>query len=68
MECWSQGRVALVNDAGYCPTRVTGMETTLALVGSYILAGEIGRCQDHVEAFKQYEMLMRPIVTKARKI
>ncbi|KAI3401797.1 hypothetical protein diail_8175 [Diaporthe ilicicola] len=41
---WSRGRVTLVGDAAYCPTVLTGMGTTSAVVGAYILAGEIGRC------------------------
>lgn len=40
---WSCGRVTLVGDAAYCPTVLTGMGTTCAIVGAYILAGEIGR-------------------------
>ncbi|CAF4179442.1 unnamed protein product, partial [Adineta steineri] len=68
MDQRSQGRVALVGDASYCPSPITGMGTTLARVGAYILAGELGRNQDHKEAFKKYETLMRPYVTKAQKI
>ena len=68
MDHWTQGRVALVGDAGYCPSPITGMGTTLAFVGAYILAGELARNQDYIEAFKQYETLMRPYVTKAQKI
>ncbi|RYP08494.1 hypothetical protein DL765_008753 [Monosporascus sp. GIB2] len=43
LESWSRGRVALVGDAAYCPSAMTGMGTTCAVVGAYILAGEIGR-------------------------
>lgn len=41
MDSWSKGRVTLVGDAGYCPSGTTGMGTTSAIVGAYILAGEI---------------------------
>ena len=68
MNRWSQGRVTLVGDAGYCASPVSGMGTTLAFVGAYILAGELGRHQDHTKAFQQYETLMRPYVTDAQKI
>ena len=42
----SQGRVTLVGDAGYCASPLSGMGTSLALVGAYVLAGELGpaRC------------------------
>ncbi|KAF2493578.1 FAD/NAD(P)-binding domain-containing protein [Lophium mytilinum] len=43
LESWYRGRVALVGDAAYCPSANTGMGTTSAIVGAYILAGEIGR-------------------------
>lgn len=69
MQRWSQGRIVLVGDAGYCASPISGMGTSLALVGAYILAGELGRHpEDHTEAFRQYEALMRPYVTKAQKI
>jgi 2-polyprenyl-6-methoxyphenol hydroxylase-like FAD-dependent oxidoreductase len=68
MDQWSQGRVALVGDAAYCASPSSGMGTSLALIGAYILAGEIGRHRDHTEAFRQYEALMRPYVARAQKI
>lgn len=42
MDSWSSGRVALVGDAGYCASPLSGMGTSLALVGAYVLAGELG--------------------------
>lgn len=68
MDRWSKGRVTLVGDAGYCPSPLTGMGANLAIVGAYILAGELSRHQDYNEAFKQYEAWMRSYVTKAQKI
>lgn len=68
MDRWTQGRVALVGDAGYCPSLLTGMGTNTAFVGAYILAGELARHQDYREAFKQYEILMRPYVTETQKL
>lgn len=41
LDSWSRGCVALVGDAAYCPSANTGMGTTSAMVGAYILAGEI---------------------------
>jgi len=41
MESWSAGRVALVGDAAYCPSPASGQGTSLALVGAYVLAGEL---------------------------
>lgn len=65
---WSRGRVALVGDAGYCPSPISGMGTSLALVGSYVLAGEIAKHEDYREAFASYEKIMRPYVREAQNL
>lgn len=66
---WSTGRVALVGDAGYCPTPLTGLGTSLALVGAYVLAGELAAAgRDHRVAFPRYEQVVRPYVTKAQEL
>lgn len=43
LDSWFSGNVALVGDAAYCPSPLTGMGTTSGLVGAYVLAGEISR-------------------------
>ncbi|MBV9790947.1 MAG: FAD-dependent monooxygenase [Chloroflexi bacterium] len=65
---WSHGRAALVGDAAYCPSPVSGMGTNLALVGAYVLAGELARHASHEAAFAAYETLMRPYVKRAQKL
>jgi 2-polyprenyl-6-methoxyphenol hydroxylase-like FAD-dependent oxidoreductase len=67
-ESWSRGRVALVGDAAYCASPISGMGTSLSLTGAYVLAGEIGTRRDHREAFRSYEALLRPYVAKAQKL
>ncbi len=58
---WTKGRVALLGDAGYCPSPLSGQGTSLALVGAYVLAQELGRAGgDHTKAFPRYEERMRP--------
>jgi 2-polyprenyl-6-methoxyphenol hydroxylase-like FAD-dependent oxidoreductase len=69
MKHWSKGRVALVGDAGYCPSPISGMGTSLAIIGAYILAGELAVCKkDWGEGLKGYEEKMRPFVTGAQKL
>ena len=41
MDSWSKGRVVLVGDAGYSVSPVSGQGTTVAMVGGYVLAGEL---------------------------
>jgi 2-polyprenyl-6-methoxyphenol hydroxylase-like FAD-dependent oxidoreductase len=63
MDRWTTGRVALVGDAGYCASALSGQGTSLALVGAYVLADELGRAgSDHAAAFESYERRMRPFV------
>ncbi|MGV0852508.1 FAD-dependent monooxygenase [Mycolicibacterium phlei] len=67
MPTWSAGRVTLVGDAGYCASPLSGMGTSLALVGSYLLAGELGPADgldaDRIrESLSAYESRMRPHV------
>ncbi|QMW04795.1 FAD-dependent monooxygenase [Spirosoma foliorum] len=65
---WSTGRVAMIGDAAYCPTPISGKGTTLALVGAYVLAGELSRHKRHEDAFAAYEKLMRPYVEEVQKL
>ncbi|MEU5190217.1 FAD-dependent monooxygenase [Streptomyces klenkii] len=64
MDRWTGGRTALVGDAGYCPSPLSGQGTSLALVGAYVLAGELGKRDGggHAAAFARYETRMRPYV------
>jgi len=66
--CYANGRVALVGDAAWCASPISGMGTTLALLGAYVLAGELARCDDHRAAFAAYESFMRPHVRKAQRL
>ena len=65
---WSSGRVVLLGDAAYSPTPFTGEGTALALVGAYVLAGEIKRHPDHRQAFAAYERLVRPYVHNSQQL
>lgn len=63
MERWSRGRIALLGDAGYCASPLSGQGTGLALVGAYVLADALARAGgDHREGFTAYEKRMRPFV------
>src|ERR1700691_1414577 len=62
MPCWSKGRVALVGDAAYAPSFRSGQGTSIALVGAYVLAGELAAHDDPADAFAAYEHIVRPFV------
>lgn len=62
---WSKGRVVLVGDTAYCPSAITGLGTTAAITGTYILAAEIVKNPgDHRAALTAYENTLRPWIDK----
>ncbi|WP_051468058.1 FAD-dependent monooxygenase [Actinomadura oligospora] len=68
MDGWTRGRVALLGDAAYCPSSLSGMGTGLAMVAAYVLAGELAEAGgDHVVAFARYEEAMREYVAGCQK-
>ena len=69
MTRWSNGRVVLAGDAAWCVTPLGGRGTTLAIVGAYVLAGELARVgASPSEAFAAYERVMRPMVARSQGI
>jgi len=68
MQRWSKGRIVLTGDAAWCPTALSGIGTTLAIVGSYVLSGELFKTKDIALAFKNYEHIMRPFVEEGQSI
>ncbi len=56
MDRWAKGRVALVGDAGYCCSPLSGQGTGVALLGAYILAGELAAAgEDYEKGFANYQ-------------
>ncbi|MEC3920328.1 FAD-dependent monooxygenase [Nocardia sp. CDC160] len=69
MDTWWRGRVALVGDSGYCPGPAVGGSTSLAVVGAYVLAGELARAGgDHKRAFPAYERAMAEWVRGSHEV
>ncbi|MFD0004306.1 FAD-dependent monooxygenase [Streptomyces sp. NPDC127178] len=62
MPRWSSGKAALVGDAAYAPSFLTGQGSSLALVGAYMLAGSLAD-RDHAAGFAAYEHNTRQFVT-----
>ncbi len=68
MDRWSASRVVLTGDAAWCPTPVSGIGTTLAIVGSYVLAGEMAKTDVLADAFASYEKIMRPFAKEGQNL
>ena len=63
MADWARGRVVLVGDAAYCASPMSGQGSSLALIGAYVLAGELAAAGgDHDVAFAEYDRVMRPFI------
>jgi 2-polyprenyl-6-methoxyphenol hydroxylase-like FAD-dependent oxidoreductase len=62
---WTRGRVALVGDAAYCPSLLAGSGSAFAMLGAYVLAGELRQSGgDHARAFAAYEGLLHPYLRR----
>ncbi|SER99740.1 FAD-dependent monooxygenase [Lentzea albida] len=69
MDRWSDGRVALIGDAAFSPSPMSGQGTGLALVGAYVLAGELAAAGwDPEKGFAAYEARMRPMVEASQEV
>ena len=69
MDRWSSGRVGLLGDAAFCSSPLSGAGTGLALVGAYLLAGELAAAGWDPEAgFAAYERRMRSYVEANQEI
>jgi 2-polyprenyl-6-methoxyphenol hydroxylase-like FAD-dependent oxidoreductase len=73
MPTFSRGRVTLAGDAGYCASPLSGMGTSLAPVGAYVLAGELGRAEaidaNSIQAaLQRYESVMRPYIDRCQDL
>lgn len=63
LDRWTNGRVALVGDAAYCASPIAGLGTSLAIVGGYVLAGELAS-----GTIGAYDERMRPYVKQCQEL
>ncbi|WP_329461515.1 FAD-dependent monooxygenase [Streptomyces sp. NBC_01431] len=69
LDRWSNGRIGLAGDAGYCPSPRSGQGTSLALAGAYVLVGELASSRgDHRAAFDRYQQVMRAYVDENQQL
>ncbi|MGW5384697.1 FAD-dependent monooxygenase [Nocardia sp. NPDC003963] len=69
MDRWSSGRVGLLGDAAFSSSPMSGQGTGLALVGAYLLAGELAAADwDPAVGFAGYERRMRSFVEANQEI
>ena len=69
MPTWSERRIVLLGDAAFCGSPLTGQGTSVAMIGAYVLAGEIAATPTHpAQAISRYETLVRPLIAKAQEL
>ncbi|KAL9599875.1 MAG: hypothetical protein Q9219_003569 [cf. Caloplaca sp. 3 TL-2023] len=81
MTGWTRNRVVCLGDAAFAPTPLTGMGTSLAMIGAYVLAGELSEViirkngggvtdeqRDPSRALEAYEKRFRPFVEEIQRI
>ncbi|MDX6319765.1 MAG: hypothetical protein QOD35_3165 [Nocardioidaceae bacterium] len=69
MDRWSTGRVGLIGDAAFSASPMSGAGTGMALVGAYMLAGELAAADWNPKAgFAGYEKRMRSYVEANQEI
>lgn len=63
MNCWTKGRIALVGDAGYCPSPAAGMGGSVAILGAAALGEAFEKHpDDFAAAFQEYNEQFRPVI------
>jgi 2-polyprenyl-6-methoxyphenol hydroxylase-like FAD-dependent oxidoreductase len=68
MPRWGKGRVAVIGDAAYAPSFLTGQGSSLALVGAYVLAGELASHENHEDSFEAYERIVRGFIETNQRL
>ncbi|KAI9047889.1 hypothetical protein LZ554_007691 [Drepanopeziza brunnea f. sp. 'monogermtubi'] len=68
LPAWYKGRCALVGDAAYGPSVGSAQSTRMAVIGAYVLAGEIGlNMDDPQDALWRYDVKVRKIVEEEQE-
>ncbi|HTV24698.1 MAG TPA: FAD-binding domain [Polyangiaceae bacterium] len=64
MPQWSKGCIALLGDAAYAPSLLAGQGAALAIIGAYVLAGELARDDGVKRALARYESELHSFMLK----
>jgi 2-polyprenyl-6-methoxyphenol hydroxylase-like FAD-dependent oxidoreductase len=66
---WHKGHVALLGDAAYCPSPISGVGTGSAIVGAYVLAGELAKSPEDIpSALRRYDTVTRSFVDQVQRL
>ncbi|TQV93146.1 alkaline phosphatase [Cordyceps javanica] len=67
---WSDGRVVLLGDSAYCASPIAGVGSSMALIGAYVLAGELAihGDKDVGAALASYRGVMQPLAEQSQRL
>ncbi len=66
---WIEDRVALVGDAAHCPSLLAGAGSAYAMLGAYVLAGELRAADgDFARAFAAYEQRLQSFILRQQDV
>jgi 2-polyprenyl-6-methoxyphenol hydroxylase-like FAD-dependent oxidoreductase len=68
MPRWSSGRIALLGDAAFGPSPMSGQGTSLALIGGYLLAHQLDSASNASTAFDRWENAFRATVEENQRL
>jgi 2-polyprenyl-6-methoxyphenol hydroxylase-like FAD-dependent oxidoreductase len=69
LDSYARSRVCLIGDAAWCSSPRSGMGTSLAVVGAYVLAYELRSTRgDYAAAFARYQELLGPYVARCQQL
>jgi 2-polyprenyl-6-methoxyphenol hydroxylase-like FAD-dependent oxidoreductase len=68
MPRWSSGRIALLGDAAFGPSPMSGQGTSLALTGGYLLAHQLDLAPNASTAFDRWENAFRANVEQNQRL
>lgn len=68
MPRWTASRVALIGDAAHSPSLLAGAGAAFAMLGAYVLAGELRHSDGDIgRAFSVYEQRLRPYMLRRQR-
>ncbi|WP_238122591.1 MULTISPECIES: FAD-dependent monooxygenase [unclassified Xanthobacter] len=66
MPHWSSGRIAVVGDAAWCLSFLSGQGASMAMAGAFLLAERLGQ-EDLPEVLEAWEARLRPVITAVQR-
>ena len=65
---WYKNRVALIGDAAFCITLLSGQGSSMAMTAAYVLSEQLKKYGDNIsQAFESYERELRPMIETMQK-